>query len=74
MQADESKRGIAAYGRRILVEWETTGMPPDGRRVRMPVEQRTKTPLAFKTIERLKPERFRKLCDILANPSNWTDV
>jgi hypothetical protein len=61
-------------GRRILVTWERTDMPPDGKCALVPPDQRPPGPLSKHTIERLPDERFQKLCSVLSNRSNWVDV
>ena len=58
-------------GRRILVTWETTGMPPGGQYALVPQNERPPRPLSTHTIERLSAETFQKLCAVLSNPSNW---
>jgi hypothetical protein len=73
IQAVESKSGRPAFGRRIEVEWETSGMPPDGKLATVPEAERGPSPysrLALRTITELTPKRFQELCAILANPSN----
>jgi hypothetical protein len=72
---EESSSGRSRYGRRILVAWETEGMPPNGRLATVPSDPRKPhARLALKTIEELSTERFKHLCEVLANPSNWTRV
>jgi hypothetical protein len=61
-------------GRRILVTWERTDMPPDGQCAFVPPDQRPPGPLSKHTIERLPDDTFQKLCAVLANRSNWMDV
>jgi len=61
-------------GRRILVTWESSGMPPNGRVALIPLDQRSGGPLAKHTIEALTDQRFRELCSVLSDPTNWIDI
>jgi hypothetical protein len=56
-------------GRRILVTWETAGMPRNGRCALVPSEQRPTKPLSRHASERLTAEEFRTLRSVLSNPS-----
>ena len=49
-------------------------MPPDGMVAKLPENQRSRTPLAFKTLEELHPDKFLKLSLILSDSSNWVDI
>ena len=61
-------------GRRILVTWEQTDMPPDGKVAIVPENQRLGGPLARQTIFELSEDKFQKLCAVLSDPTNWTDL
>jgi hypothetical protein len=61
-------------GRRIGVEWQVSGMPPNGRYATVPKSHRSNRPLARHTIEKISNQRFSELCAVLADPSNWSDV
>jgi len=61
-------------GRRILVTWQGTDMPPDGKCALVPPDQRPPGPLSKHTIEKLPAETFQRLCSVLSNRSNWIDV
>jgi len=61
-------------GRRILVTWEQTEMPPDGKCALVPPDQRPPGPLSKHAIEHLPDETFHTLCSVLSNRSNWIDV
>jgi hypothetical protein len=65
--------GQPELGRRILVTWERTEMPPDGRYALVPADQRRSHALARRTIEQLSAETFQRLCSVLSNRSNWID-
>ena len=64
----------AELGRRILVTWEQTDMPPDGKVAIVPQNQRLSGPLARHTIDELSEDKFQKLCAVLSDSTNWTDL
>jgi hypothetical protein len=61
-------------GRRILVTWELTDMPPEGKCALVPPDQRPPGWLAKHTIESLPVEEFQRLRAVVSNPSNWIDL
>jgi hypothetical protein len=75
LKAHEALDGKDGLGRRIEVEWEKDGMPPNGRLATVPKNcRRPKVALALHAMEELTLRRFQELYEILANPSNWTSV
>lgn len=63
-------------GRRILVDWETDSMPPDGMVATVPSANRIggKQPLARHTIEEISPGNYLNLRAVLADSRNWSMV
>ncbi len=65
---------VPELGRRILVSWESAGMPPGGKVAVVPSGMRPVRPLARHTIEELPRDQFEKLCAVLQDVANWVDI
>lgn len=65
---------VPELGRRILVNWEREGMPPEGRVGVVPLSLRPKKALALHAMEELSKEDFDRLAPILSDTSNWEEI
>lgn len=61
-------------GRRIHVEWETSGMPEPGLVAVIPPKYRLNRPESRHAVGRLSVERFNQLVEVLGNSENWVEV
>ena len=77
LRAEESERGKADLGRRIVVEWEEHRMPPNGLLAKIPKRNRPRKPhgqVVRQTLTPIRPAKFKTLCSILSNSSNWVNT
>ena len=70
----ESNPIDSELGRRIEVEWVTSGMPGSGLVAVIPPGSRLNRPESRQTVSRLKVERFNHLVKVLGRSDNWIDA
>ena len=70
----ESSPIDSELGRRIEVEWVTSGMPGSGLVAVIPPGSRLNRPESRQTVSRLKVERFNQLVKVLGRSDNWIDA
>lgn len=64
---------IPELGRRVLLDWEREGMPPNEGIARLPDSLRPGQPLARHTVEELSQEKFEEIFSVLSDPLNWQE-